>query len=60
MIFTDNTTYNMNFKTLTRLTDKFSYTKCKISLQHMVTILCHPNKMVLYLKFRMVSLTVFH
>ncbi len=60
MILADNSPHNSYFKPLARLPNKLSHTKSKISLQQMVTILGHPNKMILYLKLCMASSTVFH
>ena len=60
MIFTDNTSQNMNLKTLAGLSHKFSYAQGEIAVQQLIAILGSPNKMVLYLEFCMTSLAVFH
>jgi hypothetical protein len=42
------------------LANKLSYPKGNVSFQHMISILCHPNKVVLYFKSCMTALSIVH
>ena len=60
MIFADNTSQYLNFKSLAGLTDQLAHPQGKFSMQHMVAIFCYPNKMVLNLEFCMTPLAIIH
>ncbi len=60
MVVAHYSTQYLNFPLFTYLTDKFANTKSKVTLQHMVPIFRHPNKMIFYLKSCMTTSTIFH
>jgi len=60
MILADNTSQNVYFEPLTSLPDKLSHSQSNISLQYVVTVLRHPNKMIFYFVLCMTVLPIFH
>jgi len=60
MIFADNTSQYLDFKSFASLSNQFSYSQRKISLQHLVTVLGYPYKMVLNFIFSMTALSIIH
>ncbi len=60
MILADYTAYYANLKRFTCLADKFSHSQANVPGQHMVSILCDPDKMIFYIKNCMTPIAVFH
>ena len=60
MILTHNSTYDIDLKCLTSLTNKLFDSKCHFTLQYFITIFCYPYKMILNIENRMTSISIFH
>ena len=60
MIFTDNSTYYLNFKSFAGLPDKLTDPQGQIPLQHMEAVLGYPHKMVLNFELCMTPMAIFH
>lgn len=60
MIFADNASQYVYLKPLTGLTDELSYAKRQVPLQQMISVLCHPYKVIFNLKLGMTPLAIVH
>jgi hypothetical protein len=60
MVFAHYTAYYPDLKCLTCLPDQFSNPKGYITLQHLITILCNPYKMIFNIKYRVASISIIH
>ena len=60
MILTHDSTQYLNLEIFTRLTNKITNSFCKRSLQNMISILGHPNKMIFNLVLGMAACPVFN
>ena len=60
LVNSPDVTQNLDFKPSACLTYKIPDSYSKITLQHMVSILRDPNKMIFYFKLWMTSLEIFH
>ena len=60
MVPAHNTTQYLNLEIFAGLPYKVPYSLGKWTLQNMIAIFCHPNKMIFYLVLGMAACSVFH
>ena len=60
VILAHNSTYDIDLKCLTGLTNKLFYSKRHFIMQYLVAIFCYPYKMILNIENRMTSVPIFH
>jgi hypothetical protein len=60
VILAHNAPYNSDFKSITRLPDQLTHTQRNIASENLVTIFCHPNKVVLNSKYCVATVSVIH
>ncbi len=60
VVFTNYSSNNTDFKRLTGLPDKLSYSFRQLTCQHLIPIFRNPNKVMLYLVNRMTAVPIIH
>jgi len=60
VIFADHPSQDLDLVTLTSLADKFPHSDRKISHQHGIAVLGHPDEVVFDLVFCVATLAIFH